>query len=64
MIFYEQCFALYAIIKGEIAYNSATVPALVKLDPRSFRNLFPGRICDFAVVVFIIILCIIFRLNK
>ena len=46
MIFYKQCFALYAIIQGEVT-DSATAPALLKLNPKSFRNLSPGRICDF-----------------
>ena len=45
MIFYKQCFALYAIIHGEVA-DSATVTAFLELDPRSFCNLSPGRICD------------------
>ena len=34
MIIYKQGFALYAIMQGEVA-DSATVPALLELDPRS-----------------------------
>ena len=46
MIFYKKCFALYAIIQEAVA-DSATVLALSELDPRPFRNLSPGKICDF-----------------
>ena len=46
MIFFKQCYALYAIIQGEVA-ALATVPALLELDSRSFCNLSPGRVCDF-----------------
>ena len=51
MIFYKQCFGLNAILQGEAA-DSATVPALLELDPRSFRNLSPGKICDFYCCVY------------
>ena len=60
MIFYKQCFAQYAIIDGEVA-DSATVPALLELDPRSFRK--NERICDFYCFVleeFVIFIVIVF----
>ena len=48
---------------GEVA-DSATAPALLELDPRSFRNLSLEEFEIFIVVVFIIIQCIIFRCYK
>ena len=39
-------FCFNAIIQGEIV-DLVTLPALLELDPKSFRNLSRGRICNF-----------------